>query len=202
MLTEIKVYFHALLKKKKKSWKHTEVEPLRLMNSISCRLCPKGPALTLPRHFHCQERTWPWENVSWVAYLQLMSLLFSNVCCPLACYLCCHAESRGLDLLKIWEIRKRWSAEKAGEKQREARGANWLLDVTMARSEHESSSYRANGAAAGRKWDSLINSSVSFVGKDVNSSETSEVSVNVVFAVPGAETTRTCNDSAHGDGSA
>lgn len=105
-----------MLFKKKKSWKHMEMKPLRLINSISCRLCPKGPAVTLPRHFHCQERTWPWENVSWVAYLQLMNLLFSNVFCPLACYLCCHAKSRGLDLLKIWEIRKRWPAEKVGNR--------------------------------------------------------------------------------------
>lgn len=154
-----------------------EMKPLRLINSISCRLCPKGPAVTLPRHFHCQERTWPWENVSWVAYLQLMNLLFSNVFCPLACYLCCHAKSRGLDLLKIWEIRKRWPAEKVGN--REARGANWLLDVTVARSEHESSSYRVNGTDAGRKRDWLINASVSFVGRDVNSSETSEVGVKM-----------------------
>lgn len=80
-----------------------EMKPLRLIVS-HLGSAPRGPVLPVvmvPRHFHCQEWTLPWEDVFGVAYLRLMSLLFSNIFCPLACYFCSHAKSRGLDLLKF-----------------------------------------------------------------------------------------------------
>ena len=58
-----------------------------------------------------------------------------------------------LDLLKSEQFEKDGQQKKLESKWREAHGANWLLNVTMARFEHESSSYGLNATDAGRKQD-------------------------------------------------